>query len=214
MFNIAFWATLLFISGILFCVASGIKRTGDVEGFTDSDADIKDRSIMLRNIRSEANTSCPSSLIQHGDQLVLFRDSYLVARFSSIDEYIAYMHQQHRDLESMQPDGQPPLLPCPILYFKAEVNAQGQDVYRELPDPWAEYRKADHARPFDAHGFLDEPGLDQVNLSDNTKPSDNPMDTNWGGVIYSQQAIDSGKYDRRTVGKPVAGVPTVGLPTI
>ena len=27
------------------------------------------------------------------------------------------------------------------------------------------------------------------------KISDNPMDKNWGGVGYSQEMVDSGKYD-------------------
>ena len=32
--------------------------------------------------------------------------------------------------------------------------------------------------------------------------SDNPMDPHWGGVRFSQQAIDSGKYDARTIFRP------------
>lgn len=208
--NTYFWATLVVLTGILFCITSSIVvPTTKKEGF-----EIKDRSEMLKNIRSEAITTCPTSLIQHGDQLVLFRDSYLVARFSNLDEYAAYMDQQYKDLQTMQPEGSPPLLPCPILYFVSEVNAQGQNVYREMPDPWAGYRLADNARPFDAHGFIDEPELDNIYDRNPTQPSDNPMDTNWGGVIYSQQAIDSGKYDRRTVGKPINVPDPIGLPSV
>ena len=32
--------------------------------------------------------------------------------------------------------------------------------------------------------------------------SDNPMDTNWGGVKYSQKQIEKGKYRDREVRKP------------
>lgn len=32
--------------------------------------------------------------------------------------------------------------------------------------------------------------------------SDNPMDPHWGGVRFSQQAIDSGKYDGHTIFRP------------
>lgn len=32
--------------------------------------------------------------------------------------------------------------------------------------------------------------------------SDNPMDPHWGGVRFSQQAIDSGKYDAHTIFRP------------
>lgn len=35
-----------------------------------------------------------------------------------------------------------------------------------------------------------------------TKQSDNPMDTNWAGVLYTESAIQSGKYDDNQVTKP------------
>lgn len=44
------------------------------------------------------------------------------------------------------------------------------------------------------------------NIHDSTKAqeiSDNPMDENWGGVIYTQQMIDSGKYNDYNITKPV-----------
>ena len=37
--------------------------------------------------------------------------------------------------------------------------------------------------------------LDKVHAStEHTKISDNPMDTNWGGILYTQEQVDSGKY--------------------
>jgi len=33
--------------------------------------------------------------------------------------------------------------------------------------------------------------------------SDNPMDPNWGGVMYTQQMLDSGKYDDNIITKPM-----------
>jgi len=37
--------------------------------------------------------------------------------------------------------------------------------------------------------------IDQVHDSTSATPvSDNPMDNNWGGVLYTQSAVDSGKY--------------------
>jgi len=33
--------------------------------------------------------------------------------------------------------------------------------------------------------------------------SDNPMDPNWGGVLYTKEAVDSGKYADRYVAKPL-----------
>lgn len=46
--------------------------------------------------------------------------------------------------------------------------------------------------------------VDAVHDSTNTEEvSDNPMDENWGGVIYTQQMIDSGKYNDYNITKPV-----------
>ena len=47
--------------------------------------------------------------------------------------------------------------------------------------------------------------LDQVHYSTRTQDgtlSDNPMDPNWGGVLYTQKQIQSGKYDDNMVYKP------------
>ena len=32
---------------------------------------------------------------------------------------------------------------------------------------------------------------------------DNPMDPNWGGVLYTQGKVESGKYDENNVTRPV-----------
>lgn len=46
--------------------------------------------------------------------------------------------------------------------------------------------------------------LDKIHESGATSSgmSDNPMDLNWGGVMYTQQMVDSGKYDDYNVYKP------------
>jgi hypothetical protein len=33
--------------------------------------------------------------------------------------------------------------------------------------------------------------------------SDNPMDPNWGGVMYTQKMLDSGKYNDNIITKPI-----------
>ena len=57
---------------------------------------------------------------------------------------------------------------------------------------------------FDSHGTYVGvyTTLDEIHdMTESGKISDNPMDTNCGGVLHSQQAVDSGKYDDRVVGK-------------
>ena len=42
--------------------------------------------------------------------------------------------------------------------------------------------------------------LDQIHQSTSfSELSDNPMDANWGGVLYTKQAVDSGKYEENNV---------------
>lgn len=46
--------------------------------------------------------------------------------------------------------------------------------------------------------------LDKIH--DSTKQgewSENPMDPNWGGIMYTKQAVDSGKYKENEVGPPI-----------
>ena len=44
--------------------------------------------------------------------------------------------------------------------------------------------------------------LDRIhNSTANASISDNPMDTNWGGTLFSREAVESGKYADREVGK-------------
>ena len=57
---------------------------------------------------------------------------------------------------------------------------------------------------FDPHGYNigQYSELDAIHDSTaNAKVSDNPMDSNWGGIYFSQAAVDSGKYANREVGK-------------
>ena len=46
--------------------------------------------------------------------------------------------------------------------------------------------------------------IDKIHEStqQNAAVSDNPMDTNWGGVLYTEKVVDSGKYKHREVEPP------------
>jgi hypothetical protein len=61
---------------------------------------------------------------------------------------------------------------------------------------------------FDPHGqFIGKyTTVDQVHDSTKIAPlSDNPMDPNWGGVLYTRNQVISGKYDDNNVTKPIYG---------
>lgn len=75
------------------------------------------------------------------------------------------------------------------------------------------YNKNQHFG-FDPHG--QDIGLytEVDKLHDSTemnKISDNPMDSNWAGITYTQQMIDSGKYVNSYVSKPVLFQPKVAF---
>lgn len=58
---------------------------------------------------------------------------------------------------------------------------------------------------FDSHGQYvgTYTNIDQIHDSTSKNHiSDNPMDDNWGGVLYTQQAVDSGKYKENDVYRP------------
>jgi len=170
-------------------------------------------------------SSCPNILLKKDNYLQLYNSYIPISdtnpiRFNNLDEYIDYVNKQREQGYT-----------CPVLYLQQENNAQGQDVYRIRPSPLSVQgglptvtdlpRKpvpvADASRDSKIYNKGNYPGfdshyqyngiytnLDQIHDSTENAPiSDNPMDTNWGGVIHSQQMIDSGKYNENTVGKPL-----------
>lgn len=219
------------ITGLLFCILKRpeLKSAGAFEPFADLEIQTPD-SLVTDSI----SYKCPTVLLQHGTQLMLFRDSYLIARFSTIDEYVAYMEHQYQNISTTKRTdlhgNQIPIVPCPVLYLTTETNIQGQSVYRRNPDPAYKPNKpvdeqtkatqeGDGVRPFNEYTVGEKGGVAKAPpyiTGDAGDPavSDNAMDPNWGGVIYTQQMVDSGKYDRRTVGKPITGVNMFGLPVV
>ena len=206
--------TFFFIYGAMICFSRQIN-----EAFQNY---IEDPATQ-ENIEHPENRdpSCPDVLIGTDNGVLLLNTSQPRSernpiRFANLDEYIRHVETQKKQGKN-----------CPILYLQQENNAQGQDVYRMRPSPFSmegglppvrakpvavldatrdhgEYNQNMFAG-FDSHGqdvgIYNE--LDAIHESTQQQPlSDNPMDTNWGGVTYSQNAVLSGKYADRVVGKP------------
>ena len=164
------------------------------------------------------NKSCPDLLIRSANRLYLHNtnlprsDSNPIV-FENLDSYLEYLKTQRQQN-----------IRCPVLFLQEEINAQGQNVYRMRPSPTemnggsptAPVRIMDGSRdnpPYNENQYagFDPTGfnvgqfteLDQIhNSTANAQISDNPMDVNWGGTLFTQQAIDSGKYVENEVGKP------------
>jgi len=173
--------------------------------------------------------SCPDLLMKKGKGLVLYNTKEPVTEgknpilFQSLDEYIEFIqNQKKKGIE------------CPILYLQQETTTQGEDVYRIRPSPFDlqgglsstntsmdTVKVADANRlnpPYNKNNYpgFDPQGnyvgvytnLDAVHDStQNDIRSDNPMDSNLGGVTHSREMVKSGKYKGREITKPVFNKP-------
>jgi len=179
----------------------------------------------MEPMENKKNDSCPDLLVQHGNSLMLYNTTLPIddnnpIPFYNLDEYINYLEvQREKGID------------CPVLFVNKETNTQGTAVYRSRPSPFElqgglqidetpipleimkhidssrdnkEYNQESYPG-FDAHGF--EVGvytnIDNIHASTGVKRiSDNPMDSNWAGNTYTQQMIESGKYEGNEITKP------------
>ncbi len=173
--------------------------------------------------------SCPDLLMKKGKGLLLYNTKEPVTEgknpilFQSLDEYIEFIKYQKKNG-----------IECPILYLQQETTTQGEDVYRIRPSPFdlqgglsSTNTSMDTVKVSDANRLNppynknNYPGFDPqgnyvgvyTNLdaihdsTQNDIKSDNPMDSNWGGVTHSREMVKSGKYKGREITKPVFNKP-------
>jgi hypothetical protein len=172
-------------------------------------------NMKTRTPNKASSVKCPKVLIKKGEQLILYDDANNeIQNFASLDEYIDYLKNERARGIS-----------CPVLFLQKENDTQGRDVYRVRPgvfDQQGGMAPVDIAPIIDAnrkskiYNVNNYPGFDPLGLqigvytqldavhdsTENAKTSDNPMDTNWGGVEFTQDAIESGKYEDNEVGRP------------
>jgi len=184
------------------------------------------------------DSNCPNLLLQRGTILLLYNTNQPIVdgknpiTFNNLDAYINYLEDKRKNGTN-----------CPVLFLQQENNAQGQDVFRMRPSPFDLQGgvQASSSIPSDVTTIVDasrenppynqgnypsfDPtsqyvgvftNVDKVHASTSEGAiSDNPMDTNWAGVVYTQQMVDSGKYDENNISKPVLFQPKAAFyPTI
>jgi hypothetical protein len=218
-----------FILGIFFCVSPNpvgyFVHYNTKEFMSNSSVDDSLNPILdsskkqIRDISGEH--PCSNVLLRRGNRLLLF-NTYLPESdtnplpFYNLDEYTNYIEIQRNKGYR-----------CPVLYLQEENDVQGKDIYRirpspfslegglppEIPNPRPIVDASRENQPYNKNqynGF--DPynrdigvytDLDKIHDSTRQAPvSDNPMDTNWGGIAHSQEMIDLGKYNDNAVGKP------------
>ena len=183
---------------------------------------------------------CPNLLIQKGNALLLYNknqpeDENNPLSFFNLDEYINYLeiqkgkgnscpvlylqqenNAQGNDVYRVRPSpfdkqgGLPVESAATTSRPGASSNViQRTDASRANPP----YNK-DQYPGFDPAGqyigkYTD---VDAVHDSTNAKKiSDNPMDSKWAGITYTQQMVDSGKYVDREITKPTFFNPKVAF---
>lgn len=214
---------LVFLSGFVVFLNNGIKSSviEEKEGMEDK----------------SDNKDCPDLLIRRGNSFLLYNskapviDGVNPLPFYTLDDYINYLEIQRSkgiicpvlflqqenntqgvDVFRMRPSpfyvegGLPPLpmeqndnsKSVPSLDASRENPPYNQDMYNSF-DPTSMY----------VGKFTN---LDEIHQSTMKQGqcSDNQMDPNWCGVMYSQQAVDSGKYKDNEVFKVI--YPNMGKP--
>jgi len=185
--------------------------------------------------KDENTPTCPNMLLKKGNKLMLVFTNLPKSEsnpliFNTLEEYSLFVETQRaegircpilflQEETNTQGDDVYRMRPNP-----QNMNGGGQVLpvqsVQQTPQGPASIRDASRSGNifnanmypgFDSHGT--DIGvyttIDQIHDStEKTKISDNPMDSNWGGVTFSQNAVDSGKYIGNIVGKPVS-VPRV-----
>lgn len=194
------------------------------------------------------NSSCPNLLVKKGNVLMLYNTNKPIVDgenpipFFNLDEYIHYLENQRKngvqcpilylqqesntqgqDVYRMRPspfDQQGGLPTMTTLYKESDLPKEivkALDANREN-EPY----NSGNYNGFDSQGLHVGVYTDIDLIHDSTKQnsiSDNPMDPNWAGVTYTQQMVDSGKYEENNITRPVLYTPKNGsfnpnLPTI
>lgn len=169
---------------------------------------------------------CPDLLVKKGNSLYLQNQNKPLEEgvnpivFANLDEYIKYLDTQRqkgnscpilylqqetdtqgKDVYRVRPNPFDPAgglpLTSAIMQPVDMTPVKAMDASRENPP----YNQGNYAG-FDPYGLYVGRMTDVDQVHDSTekdKISDNPMDSNWGGVLYTQQQVDSGKYEDNIV---------------
>jgi hypothetical protein len=181
----------------------------------------------------DETSGCPNLLVRKGNVILLYNTNLPIIEnknplpFYNLDEYINYLEIQKRNgiscpvlflqqennvqgqfIYRVRPN---PFdlqggLPTTTNLYKEDTNGM------PVPVPVIDANRAN--KPYNQNNYagFDPLGLhigtytDLDKIHDSTKlqgESDNPMDTNWGGVSFTQHMIDIGKYEENNITKPV-----------
>jgi len=190
---------IAFVVGLVFC--STIRSKDVIEGFN-------------------TNEDCPNLLVKKGNILILTNTGKAEIpgvnpiKFNNLEEYVEFLQWQ-RNMG----------VKCPVLYFEESYDAQGKLGYKMMHNvmdkrgglptvvpekfrqpPVVKLRDSNrNDQPYNNNNYAGfdrdnqnvgiRTPLDEVKFT--SKLSDSAMDSNWGGIRHSEQAVDRGAYEHR-----------------
>ena len=178
------------------------------------------------------SSKCPNMLVKKGNVLLLYNSNQPISDsnpipFFNLDEYINYLEiQKEKGVDcpvlflqhenNAQGKDEYRIRPSP---FEMEGglptgNNLTEDDLKKIDEAVKVIDSTRDNLPynknaytgFDAHGqhIGEYTQLDALHDSTGSrKISDNPMDENWAGTTYTQQMVESGKYEGNEIRKPV-----------
>tara|TARA_B100001057_G_scaffold498702_1_gene606658 strand:+ start:3323 stop:3991 length:669 start_codon:yes stop_codon:yes gene_type:complete len=155
---------------------------------------------------------CPNLLVKKGEKIhLIYKNKAKIPGvnpmiFDNLEEYVEFLEwQRSKNIK------------CPVLYFEETYDAQNNRTFRMLPDPVDKkaglpttqkkqiplqplYDANHDDAPYNRNSFAGFDPQDQYvgaftpldrNFNFSGEKSVNAMDTNWGGVMYTRNIVDS-----------------------
>lgn len=176
---------------------------------------------------NSGDSSCPNLLIRSGSTLLLVntklpRSETNPLPFFSLDEYINYLEIQRKNgincpvlylQEETNTQGHLVYRVRSGPFSHEGAIPQTTNIYNnpDSPFPVMDANRDSNIYNINNYAGFDPTGLhvgrytELDKIHDSTEMahvSDNPMDTNWGGVIYTHNVVKSGKYEGNEVMPP------------
>jgi hypothetical protein len=180
-----------------------------------------------------ADETCPDLLVKNGSELLLYntrkpnKEGDNPLTFRNLDEYITYLEVQRKtgticpvlflqkennaqgkDVYRLRPSPFQNGAGLPITdNLNTSINATPIAIKDASRDNG--YNQNNYAG-FDPYGLYVGriTTVDKIGQStEDLRVSDNPMDPNWGGVLHTQNSVDSGKYEENKVTRVVYPTP-------
>jgi len=214
---------LSFLAGIYFCIFSETMYT-PYEGMENK---ISGNNAQSPPTNGDANKNCPNLLVHSGSSILLYNTNLPNNEtnpipFYNLDEYANYMEiQQKKGIhcpvlflqQESNAQGDDVYRLRPDIFNPQSGSLQYIPSSQEHPKVVPVIDASRESRVYNKNNYsgFDPYGLhvgqysvlDKIHDSTEAVPmSDNPMDSNWGGVVYTQQKVDSGIYADNEVIKP------------